>query len=83
MSKDNFFGKKSSCCECCKRTMGFRQVKVGSCCMQIEGLDDLFQEYFKKGKTPDEMIGADLIKDTRKQNFIPEDAEDGSVNNFL
>ena len=44
--------------------------------MQIEGLDDIFQEYFKKGKTPDEMIGADFIKDTRKQNFIPEDAED-------
>lgn len=56
--------------------MGFRQVKVGSCCMQIEGLDDLFQDYFKKGKTPDEMIGIDMIKDTRKQNFIPEDAED-------
>ena len=56
--------------------MGFRQVKVGSCSMQIEGLDDIFQEYFKTGKTPDEMIGADLIKNTRKQNFIPEDAED-------
>lgn len=56
--------------------MGFRQVKVGNCCMQIEGLDDLFQEYFEKGKTPDEMIGYDMIKDTRKQNFIPEDAED-------
>jgi hypothetical protein len=39
-------------------------------------LDDLFQEYFKKGKTPEEMIGGDMIKDTRKQNFIPDDAED-------
>ena len=44
--------------------------------MQIEGLDDIFQEYLEKGKTPEEMIGADLIKDVRKQNFIPEDAED-------
>jgi len=76
MPKDIFFGRKSSCCDCCKHTMGFRQVKVGSCCMQIEGLDDIFQEYLEKGKTPEEMIGADLIKDVRKQNFIPEDAED-------
>ena len=45
MPKDIFLGRKSSCCDCCKRTMGFRKVKVGSCCMQIEGLDDIFQEY--------------------------------------
>jgi hypothetical protein len=44
--------------------------------MEIEGLDDVFQEYFKKGRTPDEMTGAEMIKDIRKLNFIPEDAED-------
>lgn len=77
MSKDSFFGRKSSCCDCCgKRTIGFRQVKIGSCCMQIEGLDDIFQEYFKKGMTPDDMTGAEMIKDIRGLNFIPEDAED-------
>ena len=43
--------------------------------MQIEGLDDIFQEYLEKGRTPDAMIGADMIKDIRKQNFVPEDAE--------
>lgn len=44
--------------------------------MQIEGLDDLFQQYFQKGKTPEEMIGSDMINDIRMQNFVPEDAED-------
>jgi hypothetical protein len=77
MAKDNLFGRKSSCCDCCgKRTIGFRQVKVGSCCMEIEGLEDIFREYTKKGMTPDEVTGAEMIKDIRALNFIPEDAED-------
>ncbi|MBP7070557.1 MAG: hypothetical protein KBA97_05750 [Methanothrix sp.] len=56
--------------------MGFRQIKVGNCFMEIKGLNDLFQEYFDKGKTPDEIVGMEMINDLRKQNFIPEDVED-------
>ena len=74
----------SSCCDCCgKRTIGFRQVQVGRCRMGLEGLDDVFWEYFKKGKTPDEMIGAEMIKDIRELNFIPEDAEELYVEAIL
>jgi hypothetical protein len=77
MTKDDFFKRKSSCWDCCgKRTIGFRQVQVGSCCMEIEGLDNLFWDYFNKGKTSDGLIGAEMINDIRELNFIPEDAED-------
>jgi non-homologous end joining protein Ku len=44
--------------------------------MEIKGLDDVFQEYFDKGKTPDEIVSMAMINDLRKQNFIPEDVED-------
>jgi non-homologous end joining protein Ku len=44
--------------------------------MEIKGLDDVFQEYFDKGKTPDEIVSMEMINDLRKQNFIPEDVED-------
>ncbi len=44
--------------------------------MEIEGLDDIFQEYFKMGKKPEDMTGQEMVKDVGKLNFIPEDAED-------
>lgn len=44
--------------------------------MEIKGLDDVFQEYFDKGKTPDEIVGFEMTNNVRKQNFIPEDVED-------
>ena len=44
--------------------------------MDIKGLDEVFQEYFDKGKTPDEIVGMEMINDLRKRNFIPEDVED-------
>ena len=56
--------------------MGFRQNKVGRYYMQIEGLDDIFHKYFEEGRAPDEMIGTDMIREIRKQNFVPEDSED-------
>lgn len=39
-------------------------------------MDDVFQEYFDKGKTPDEIVGFEMTNNVRKQNFIPEDVED-------
>jgi len=77
MPMDSVLGRKNGRKDCYYEwTIGFRQIKVGNCFMEIKGLDDVFQEYFDKGKTPDEIVGMEMINDLRKQNFIPEDAED-------
>jgi len=77
MPMDSVLGRKNGKKDCYYEwTIGFHQVKVGNCFMEIKGLDDVFQEYFNKGKTPDEIAGIEMINDIKKQNFIPEDAED-------
>jgi len=84
MSNDKFFTRKSSCCDCCgKRVIGFRPVRIGGCCLEIEGLDDVFEEYSKGGKVPEDRTGDQLVFDLRKLNFIPEDAEDLYKEAFL
>ncbi len=78
MSDDKFFGRKSGCgCDCCgKRITGFREVKIGSCRVEIVGADDVFQKYFDSEKKPIDTLGDEMIKDLRGQNFVPEDTED-------
>jgi non-homologous end joining protein Ku len=39
-------------------------------------LDELFQDYFEKGITAEEIEGSEMIRDVKRQNFIPEDIED-------
>ena len=77
MPMDSVLGRKNGKKDCYYEwTIGFRQIKVGNCFMDIKGLDEVFQEYFDKGKTPDEIVGMEMINDLRKRNFIPEDVED-------
>lgn len=77
MSMDSVLARKNGKQDCYYEwTIGYRQIKVGKCFMEIKGLDDIFQEYYDKGKTPDEIVGIEMINDVRKQNFIPEDVED-------
>ena len=39
-------------------------------------MDETFQEYFKKGKTPEDSTGDELVEDLKKLNFIAEGAEE-------
>jgi hypothetical protein len=74
--KDKIMGTKSSggCC-CGTRIVGLRQVNVGGRSTGIMGLDETFQEYFKKGKMPEDSTGYELVEDLKKLNFIAEGAE--------
>jgi hypothetical protein len=76
MLKDKIFGNKNSSCGCCgTRIVGLRQVNVGGRNVGIAGMDETFQEYFKKGKIPDNATGDELVVDLKKLNFIAEGAE--------
>jgi hypothetical protein len=37
---------------------------------------ELFHDYFEKGMTAEEIEGREMIREVRRQNFIPEDIED-------
>lgn len=77
ISMDGVLARKNGKKDCYYEwTVGFCQVKVGKCSMEVKGLDELFQDYFKKGMTAEEIDGSEMIRDVRKQNFIPEDIED-------
>jgi hypothetical protein len=77
MSMNDFSARKNGKKDCYYEwTIGFRKIRVGNCSMEIKGLDDVFQEYFDKEKTPDEIVGFEMINNVRKENFIPEDVED-------
>ncbi|MEI2763750.1 MAG: hypothetical protein V9E95_16225, partial [Methanothrix soehngenii] len=39
-------------------------------------MDELFHDYFEKGMTAEEIEGREMIREVRRQNFIPEDIED-------
>ncbi len=74
--KDKILGGKSSSCGCCgTRIVGLRQVNVGGRSTGIMGMDETFQEYFKKGKKPEDSTGDELVEDLKKLNFIAEGAE--------
>jgi len=61
--KDKIFGDKSSGCGCCgTRIVGLRQVNVGGRSTGIMGLDETFQEYFKKERNPRILQGMSLLK---------------------
>ena len=84
MLKDKIFGNKSSDCGCCgTRIVGLRQINVGGRSTGIMGLDETFQEYFKKGKKPEESTGNELVEDLKKLNFIAEGAEEMYKKAFL
>jgi hypothetical protein len=76
--KDRIFGGGSSSgCGCCgTRIIGLRQVNVGGRGVGIAGMDETFQEYFKKGKKPEDSTGDDLVNDLKKLNFIADGAEE-------
>jgi len=46
MPMDSVLGRKNGKKDCYYEwTLGFRQIKVGNCFMEIKGLDDVFLEY--------------------------------------
>jgi hypothetical protein len=84
MLKDKILGNKSSGCSCCgTRIVSLRQVNVGGRSIGITGLDETFQEYFKKGKTPEDSTVDELVEDLKKLNFIAEGAEELYKKAFL
>ncbi len=84
MLKDKIFGSKSSGSGCCgTRIVGLKQVNVGGRSTGVMGLDETFQEYFKKGKKPDDATGDELVVDLKKLNFIAEGAEEMYKKAFL
>ena len=82
--KDKILGGKSSSSGCCgTRIVGLRQVNVGGRSTGIMGMDETFQEYFKKGKKPEDSTGDELVEDLKKLNFIAEGAENMYKEAFL
>ena len=51
--------------------------------MGITGMDETFQEYFKKGKKPEDSTGNELVEDLKKLNFIADGAEEMYKKAFL
>jgi len=81
---DKIFGKKDSSCGCCgTRIVSLRQVNVGGRSIGIQGLDETIQEYFKKGRTPEDSTGNELVEDLKKLNFIADGAEEMYKKAFL
>jgi hypothetical protein len=75
--KDKIFGDKgSSGCCCGTRIVGLRQINVGGRSVGIMGLDEALQEFFKKGKKPEDSTGSELVEELKKLNFIAEGAEE-------
>jgi len=60
---DRIFGKKDSSSGCCcgTRIVGLRQINVGGRSTGIMGLDETMNEFFKKGKRPDDAVGDELV----------------------
>jgi hypothetical protein len=84
MLKDKIFGGSSSTCGCCDtRIVGLRKIPVGGISTGIMGLDETFQEYFKKGKKPGDSTGDELVEDLKKLNFIVDGAEEMYKKAFL
>ena len=75
--KDKIFKDKgSSGCCCSTRIVGLRQINVGGRSVGIMGLDETLQEFFKKGKKPEDSTGSELVEELKKLNFIAEGAEE-------
>ncbi|MCX8206680.1 MAG: hypothetical protein N3G75_02470 [Methanothrix sp.] len=70
---DKVFGRMSG--GCCGRVVSLQQINIGGRLIGIMGMNEVFQEYFKNGKTPDDATGDELVKDLRKINHIVEGAE--------
>lgn len=84
MFKDKIFGRGSSSSGCCgTRIVGLRQVNVGGRSVGIMGMDETFEEYFKKGKKPEDSTGYELVEDLKKLNSIAEGAEEMYREAFL
>ncbi|HOV52487.1 MAG TPA: hypothetical protein PKV83_06050, partial [Methanothrix sp.] len=49
----------------------------------IMGLDETLQEFFKKGKKPEDSTGSELVEELKKLNFIAEGAEEMYKKAFL
>ncbi|MGV8090095.1 MAG: hypothetical protein ACP5OM_07495 [Methanothrix sp.] len=75
--KDKIFKDmgSSGCC-CSTRIVGLRQINVGGRSVGIMGLDEALQDFFKKGKKPEDSTGSELVEELKKLNFIAEGAEE-------
>jgi hypothetical protein len=74
---DKIFGKGNTGCGCCgTRIVGVRQINVGGNNVGISGMDETFQDYFKKGKKPGDLTGDELVEDLKKLNFIADGADE-------
>jgi hypothetical protein len=82
MWKDKIFGKSEGCC-CGTKIVGLRQVHIGDNWVGIAGMNEVFEEFYKNGKTPEESTGDELVEVLRKDNFIPDGSESIYKSAFL
>lgn len=81
MWKDKIFGKRECCCG--TKIVGVRQVNVGGNCVGIAGINDVFEELYKAGKTPEDSTGDELVEILGKNNFIPDESKSLYKSAFL
>jgi len=81
MWKDKIFGKRECCCG--TKIVGVRQVNVGGNCVRIAGMDEVFEEFYKNGKIPDDSTGNELVEVLGKDNFIPDGSKSLYKSAFL
>ncbi len=64
-------GSDKNCC-CGPSIASIRKIKVEDKDMEIAGLDEEFENYYSKGKTPENLDGEEIIRNLEKINVIPE-----------
>ncbi|MBC7248703.1 MAG: 4Fe-4S dicluster domain-containing protein [Anaerolineae bacterium] len=52
-------------------TLSYRQILVGRFMTGMVGLDEMFAEFYKAGRDPDEALVPELLARARKDNYIP------------
>lgn len=55
--------------------LSYRQVKVGRFLTGLVGLDELFAELVEAGRSPDSLLGEELIRRATEHNYIPPGSE--------
>ncbi len=67
----------------CKGTGRIKQIDVDGMKVGIIGLDEVFSEYYRLGKKPDDLSGDELVQDLRKRNYIAKGSEEAYKKAFL
>ncbi|MGB9879815.1 MAG: hypothetical protein ACPLRM_03545, partial [Anaerolineae bacterium] len=57
------------------KELSYRQIIVGRFPTGMVGLDELFESLYQANKSPDDDLGAELVAQARKHNYIPPSAE--------